>query len=178
MNKPNPIVTTAAVMILALLGCLCSSAGAMRPTQTPSVTVGATAAVKDFTRVRLHKGDGDLSALITMEAGKALTENRHPYLEFDATWCPPCIAITETLNSGDPMMVDAFAGTYMIQVDIDEWKDDLAGAGYKVNAIPVYYELNGDGKSTGRTIDGGAWGDNIPENMAPPLKKFFQGSTQ
>ena len=178
MNKPKPLPISVVLIVLSLLGCLCSSAGAVRPTQTPSVTVGATAAVKDFTRVRLHKGDGDLSALIQVEAGKAVAAKRHPYLEFDATWCPPCIAITETLDSGDPMMVDAFVGTYMIQVDIDDWKNDLAGAGYTVNAIPVYYELDRDGKSTGRSIDGSAWGDNIPENMAPPLKKFFQAGTE
>ena len=111
MNKPNPFLITVALMFLALLGCLSGSAGLARSSQTPSVTVGATAAVKDFTRVRLNKGDGDLSALIQVEAGKAAAANRHPYLEFDATWCPPCIAITETLDSGDPMMVDAFAGT-------------------------------------------------------------------
>jgi len=179
MTKLNRLVIAAAGLLLILLGCLCSGTGlgaGVSASQTPSVTVGATASVIDFTRVRLHKGDGDLSALIKAEAGKAVAAKRHPYIDFDATWCPACIAIEQTLDARDPMMVDAFAGTAIIQVDIDDWKSDLSGAGYTVKAIPVYYELDGSGKSTGRTIDGGAWGDNIPENMAPPLKAFFSAS--
>ena len=45
-----------------------------------------------------------------------------------------------------------------------------------VDGKKVFYEVGDDGKPTGRKIDGGAWGDNIPANMAPPLDKFFHGS--
>ena len=176
MKKSHGLMVGGVGVLLALLGCLCSGTGlgpAVQPSQTPSVTSGPTAAVKDFTRVRLHHGDGDLSALIKAEAAKAVAAKRHPFLEFDATWCPPCIAIGQSLDTGDALMVDAFSGTAIIQVDIDDWKNDLAGAGYTVQAIPIYYELDASGRSTGRTVDGGAWGDNIPENMAPPLKAFF-----
>ena len=177
MNRRNPLVIASAALIVAVLGCV-AGAGNMRPSQTPSVTVGATAAVRNFTQVRLHKGDGDLSNLIKLQASEAAAAGRHPYLEFDATWCPPCVAIGKALDSGDPLMVDAFAGTAIIQVDFDEWKQDLAGAGYTVPAMPIYYELDKYGRSTGRSIDGNAWNDNIPENMAPPLKRFFQAGTQ
>jgi hypothetical protein len=37
----------------------------------------------------------------------------------------------------------------------------------------VFFKLDASGKPTGDRIDGGAWGDNVPENMAPPLKAFF-----
>jgi len=42
--------------------------------------------------------------------------------------------------------------------------------------IPIFYALDKDGKPTGRKVDGGAWDDNIPENMAPVLDKFFHAS--
>ena len=49
----------------------------------------------------------------------------------------------------------------------------LASLAMSPNAIPVFYKLDANGKPTGDKIDGGAWGDNIPDNMAPPLKAFF-----
>ena len=69
-------------------------------------------------------------------------------------------------------MVNAFTGTYIIQADIDVW--GVPQPGFDFSGIPVFFALDADGRSTGATIDGGAWGDNIPENMAPPLKAFFE----
>ena len=75
-------------------------------------------------------------------------------------------------------MLDAFSGTYIIQLDADTWGKKLKGTKFTVKAIPVLFELGKDGKPTGRKIDGGAWGEDIPKNMAPPLKAFFQKSSQ
>ncbi len=69
-------------------------------------------------------------------------------------------------------MEDAFEGMYIIQVDVDVWGFPPDGWDFKY--IPVFYALDSNGNSTGEMIDGGAWGDNIPENMAPPLKAFFE----
>ena len=74
---------------------------------------------------------------------------------------------------GDARMSDAFAGTYLISIDIDEWSQQLAGTAFDSSSIPVFYELDEKAKPTGRKIDGGAWAENIPANMAPPLKAFF-----
>ena len=75
----------------------------------------------------------------------------------------------------DPRMVDAFAGTYLITLDADEWSGKLHPMGLDSSSIPVFFELDDKGKATGRKIDGGAWAENIPVNMAPPLKAFFGG---
>ncbi len=48
------------------------------------------------------------------------------------------------------LMTAAFEGVQIIELDVDDW-----------------------GKTKGPTINGGAWGDNVPKNMAPPLTKFF-----
>jgi hypothetical protein len=78
------------------------------------------------------------------------------------------------LDAENELMMEAFNGVYLIRVDVDEWGwDDLPLFG-DIEAIPVFYRLDADGQPTGDTIDGNAWGANIPENMAPPLKEFFQ----
>ncbi len=92
-----------------------------------------------------------------------------------AGWCGPCVAIKKYRS--EPKMRDAFVGVAIIELDVDEWKAaDLAALGMKSTTIPVFYFVDKDGKSTGKSIDGGAWGDNIPKNMAPPLKAFFSQS--
>ena len=75
-------------------------------------------------------------------------------------------------------MIEAFTGTYIAQMNVDSWGwgDQLGYLGFDFNAIPVFYALDEQGLPTGAVIDGGAWGENIPENMAPPLNEFFRSS--
>jgi hypothetical protein len=77
-----------------------------------------------------------------------------------------------SIREQNALMVDAFMGMYIIQADVDEWGFPPTGWDFKY--IPVYFALDRDGIPTGAMIDGGAWGDNIPVNMAPPLKAFFE----
>ncbi len=73
-------------------------------------------------------------------------------------------------------MIDAFTGTYIIKLDFDYWNPKLSKTGFYVPGIPAFYEIDTDGKPTGRMITGAAWGEDIPENQAPPLKRFFNGA--
>ena len=73
-------------------------------------------------------------------------------------------------------MVDAFSGTYIILANVDGWEDQLSGTDFDYPYIPVFFVLDEAGHATGEIIDGGAWGENIPVNMAPPLKEFFQNA--
>jgi thiol-disulfide isomerase/thioredoxin len=125
-----------------------------------------------FTIIRTHVTDGALDDQLAAEAQKAQALNQTPFLEFDATWCPPCIAINESLQAQDSITIGAFAGAYVIRADVDEW-----GWGdqnkFKFDGIPIYYKLDGQGQPTGAVVDGSAWGENIPENFAPILDEFF-----
>jgi thiol-disulfide isomerase/thioredoxin len=108
-------------------------------------------------------------AAFAKDAGAA---NLKPYAYLHAEWCGPCKALEKTHT--DPQMADAFKGTAIALIDIDKVDPKvLSGAGMESSAIPVFFKLDASGKPTGDKIDGGAWGDNIPENMAPPLKAFF-----
>ncbi len=121
--------------------------------------------------VRLIPKQGDLVTLITAEVAKAHARKLRPFLELRAEWCKPCKQLEASMN--DSRMTDAFAGTYLISIDIDEWTGKLDAVGVAADSIPVFYELDEKGKPTGRSINGGAWAENIPANMAPPLKAFF-----
>ncbi len=137
--------------------------------------VPATAST-GFTTVRLHPQDGDLHTMLAQEAQKAIALGQMPIAEFDATWCPPCQAIEEGLRSKNELMLKAYAGTYIIKLDVDEWGwTDSGVQDFKFDGIPVYFKLDAQGQQTGQVIDGNAWGDNIPENIAPPMDKFFHG---
>lgn len=130
-------------------------------------------ATEQFTVVRVGKTREKLLDILKVEAKKAFDSGRQPYVEFYADWCPPCNAIRESL--GDERMIDAFTGTYIIKLDLDFWEIKLLGTGLNVNGIPAFFEIDSDGKPTGRTITGAAWGEDVPGNIAPPLKDFFNG---
>lgn len=118
---------------------------------------------------RVVDGPGSLAAF----AKEANAAGLKPYAYLHASWCGPCNAIEET-HTTDARMADAFKRTAIALIDIDA--NDLqvlAAAGMDGRAIPVFFKLDANGKPTGDRIDGGAWGNNVPENMAPPLKAFF-----
>jgi len=171
---------------IILLACNFLLPGDLTPTREPSI-VEPTKSVfepsdnslpisEGFTQVRLHPEGGDLQTMLANEAQKADALGQIPIVEFDATWCPPCIAIDTAIESQNELMLRAYAGTYIIKLDVDEWGWDNGGfQDFRFDAIPVYFKLDSQGYQTGEVIDGGAWGEDIPENIAPVMDAFFHG---
>ena len=135
-------------------------------------------AATGFTIVRLRPEDGDLADMLAEEAQKSVDLGLIPIVEFDATWCPPCIAIDAAIEAEDELMVNAYAGTYIIKLDVDEWGWDNGEIEFfQFEYIPVYFKIDEAGNPTGEMIDGGAWNEDIPENIAPVMDEFFHGSS-
>ncbi len=135
--------------------------------------VDVSPAPDKFSLIKIVGNGADLGEILLAEAQKATELGREPYVDFSADWCPPCQAIEANID--DELMIDAFTGTYIIQLDFDEWEKKLSDTGFYVIGIPSYYEIDGEGYATGRMITGSAWGEDIPENIAPPMKAFFAG---
>jgi len=174
MNKKISLVFVTAFLLA------CNFLFPRTPGSTPESTSQSSDtqdfASAEFTIVRLHPQDGDLQTMLAEEAQKAFALGQMPAVEFDATWCGPCIAIDEGLKSKNELMLEAYAGTYIIRLDVDEWGwGDSSNHDFKFDGIPVYFKLDAQGRPTGEVIDGNAWGENIPENMAPPMDEFFHG---
>ncbi|MBI4952740.1 MAG: hypothetical protein HY908_11955 [Myxococcales bacterium] len=174
-------VVGCALVAGALVGCsareVTATADSARTSTPPSRTTPAgasptgAAAARGFTVVEVTPAAGELARVLGDHLAKAKALGQKPYAELWAEWCEPCVALRRSL--GDPRMVKAFRGTYIVQLDVDAWGTKLDAAQLPADAIPVFYELADDGRPTGRKIDGGAWGDNTPANMAPPLDRFF-----
>ena len=71
-------------------------------------------------------------------------------------------------------MMKAFDGVYLIKLDVDEWNwKRMSSYGFKFEGIPIFFKLDANGKPNGDMVDGNAWGENIPKNMAPVMDRFF-----
>jgi thiol-disulfide isomerase/thioredoxin len=149
-----------------------------KPTATPAAISGSSDSesltAEGFTIVRLHPGNGNLENMLASAAQKASALGQMPVVEFDATWCPPCRAIDAGIKSKNELMLKAYSGTYIIKLDVDEWGWNNGNVqDFRFDAIPVYFKLDSNGHQTGEVVDGGAWGEDIPENIAPVMDKFF-----
>jgi len=165
-----------AIALPAILGCqtlLPSSTREAAPTlSAESSSETETINYGSFVISRIHIANGSLLDQLAAETNNAKSMGLSPFIEFDATWCPPCQAIDASVESKDPLTIAAFDGIYLIRADVDEWGwGDTKN--FNFEAIPVYYKLNEDGLPTGEKVDGGAWNEDIPENFAPVLSAFF-----
>ena len=168
MKFSNQFVLTAA--IIAIFGC--GSASGETENSRESLTTPAGPSVV----VELRPSDGNLMELLQREAAKAEAQGSSAFVQLHAGWCGPCRALKASMN--DPRMADAFRGTTILRLDFDQWRDSLGAAGMRGVTVPMFFELDRMGRPTGRSINGNAWAENIPQNMAPPLKRFFAGDAE
>lgn len=86
--------------------------------------------------------------------------------------CEPCDGVDASL--GHPLMQQALEGIRLVRVDIDVFKDDLRSLDMFPSPYPGYF-LFGPDLAIRDAIDGGEWGPDVAENIAPILGPFVRG---
>lgn len=114
---------------------------------------------------------GPLAAQLEQWSARAIASGRVPCVYLTAGWCPPSVKLEKSLT--DPLLQRALRGVDAATLDIDAWGDQLVEAGFPARTVPVFFAVDERGHAIGPNITGGAWGENTPENMAPPIERFF-----
>jgi hypothetical protein len=128
-----------------------------------------------YTVVNLRVGDGNLPVQLAKAAEHAAALGQEPYVELTSRWCRACHWMDHGLS--DPQLTRAFAGTYVVRVDVEQWDGRLEGSGldYHTGPIPAFIALTDDGKPAGDWADARAWQSDVPQEAAPVLAQFFHG---
>jgi hypothetical protein len=165
------VFVSAGVIVIGLL-LRSSQRRAVGSGETPSLPPPKPPAAPGHVIVQIH-GKSSLAGLLKEHANAAELAQLRPFLEFGAVWCPPSRMFGDALE--DPRMRAALAGVYLIRAELDEFADDPYTRELRATAVPVFYELDADGRWTGRQINGGAWGADTVENMSRTMAGFFAG---
>lgn len=184
MDRPVPpwvwvVVSIALIGGLAVTTCAIG-VGVLAPrggkttghpaSSSSSDPVPVAASEDDFVMVRADRSQAPAD-IFAAASVTAMARGLKPFLYTSAKWCAPCKKLDASL--ADARMKDAFKGTYVVKLDIDDFDDKaLTALGVRVRAVPSFFELGADGTPTGRMMVG-EWGPDVPENMAPALKRFF-----
>ena len=157
-DAPEPAATVVVMPPAAAPAATLAAASELQPQRAPQSIVPTQ--------------DHDLHVTLRNLARQAASLGLLPVVFIGKQDCEPCESLKQYRT--DARMKDAFAQTLVIEIDLDQWSSsELMTLGLSPRAIPVLYVLDPEGNSKRQSITGGAWGDDIPENMAPPLKEFF-----
>jgi hypothetical protein len=114
-----------------------------------------------------------LTELLAAEQSKAKGEGQKLVVWITAPDCRPCTGVSVALAS--PVLQAALSGVRLLRLDAREYRLELSERGLTTEVLPGFALLG----TTGQPVDyvnGGEWDEDIPENIAPILKKFVQGT--
>lgn len=114
-----------------------------------------------------------LGELIAAEQSKAQTEEQKLVVWITAPDCRPCTGVSVALAS--PLLQSALSGVRLLRLDAREYRLELTERGLAPEVLPGFALLGQNGQPVDY-VSGGEWDADIPENIAPVLRKFIQGT--
>jgi hypothetical protein len=87
--------------------------------------------------------------------------------------CRPCTGVSVALAS--PLVQAALSGVRLLRLDAREYRLELSERGLTTEVLPGFALLSENGQPVDY-VSGGEWDEDVPENIAPVLKKFIQGT--
>ena len=87
--------------------------------------------------------------------------------------CKSCNAVEAALSSSD--VQHALGRARLVRLDAVEFLAELSRLGIPMDAFPAFVLLGRDGHAADYLHDG-EWDDDVPENIAPVLKSFVEGT--
>ena len=87
--------------------------------------------------------------------------------------CKPCKAVEATLSSHD--VQNALGRTRLVRLNAGDFGSELARVGLPTDAFPGFALLGPNGHASDY-LHGGEWDADLPQNIAPVLKSFVDGT--
>jgi len=111
---------------------------------------------------------GEVATLVQHEVARARGEGRQLLVYVGATWCEPCRRFHQDAAEGK---LDASLPTLrLLEFDADRDNERLAVAGYFSRYIPLFALPNGDGRASGKQIEGATKGTDPSAALVPQLR--------
>jgi hypothetical protein len=132
-----------------------------------------TGATHTTARVRIVAAgrEGDVAAIVRVEAAEATRAGRRLVVYVGATWCEPCQRFHDAAARGDLDM--RFGDVTLLEFDLDRDGERLTAAGYASQYVPLFALPGPDGTSSGRQIDGAIKGEGAVAFVVPRLAKLL-----
>jgi len=126
------------------------------------------------TRVHLTSDQGELPSLLQEQQSKATRREQKPFVFLFATTQPESLAMREQFDA--PEIVKILEGTWLIELNVEEWGAQIERAGFKPQRLPALYAIDEDARPTNHSFIGTPWEEATPSLMVQPLQRFFQYS--
>ncbi len=130
----------------------------------------------NFSIVELKWNGLGLSQEIAKHAKIAKQREQKVFIQMTGEWCSPCKRLRK--KTEESPLKTAYAGTYIIRLDYDEWKVDMAQLGLVKAPVPSFWELGDNHQVTDYFINGNGWPEITAESMAPILSAYFSGDAR
>jgi hypothetical protein len=118
-----------------------------------------------------HAEAGAAEGAVRSALAAATASKRRLVVYVGAPWCEPCQRFHQAAARGE--LDGTFPDLTLVEFDADADGERLAAAGYVSRYIPLFALPAGDGRASGKQIEGGIKGDGAVANIVPRLRELL-----